>query len=300
MPIYSYSETVLQPKSVLYDPQRIIRPLQELSLAEKLFPSLEIESLEALKYTYFELGERNLPSIVHDASSDGEADTIVSQQKEVMLPYIEDFMRYTDFQWKRMQKDPANFDENLRELGEKFADARDIVAIGGGNVDPALSGLMTSTRATDAALTNKVSTTFAGWMAMVAELKSDLRVSIKGRYNKAKPWLLMTEDVYVNAETVFSTTDDKFSALMWLEKEFNGQVFVDDLLGESAPNAADGSQNIMIGIRDPSFAQLLHTGIQRKDISRHAAEVRLRFIQHFVPVTYRVGGYHYEDGVTIT
>ena len=177
---YTFNATVLQPSSVTYDPQRIIRPLQEVSIIDKLFPSRTLPNLEDLTYTYYTLSERSLPNVVHDISSDGDADTITAQKKNIDLPYIEDFMRYTDMQWKRMMRDPANFDENLRELGEKFGIKRNNVGLGG-NTDPAVNGLMTTSRATDAALTNKTATTFAGWAAMIAELRSDLRTAIKAK-----------------------------------------------------------------------------------------------------------------------
>ncbi len=299
MPSYTYNATVLQGDSVTFDPRRIIDPLQELSVVEKLFVHRTIPNLEDLKYTYFTLGERNLPQVVHDLSADGDADTITSQQKDVPLPYIEDFMRYTDMQWARMARDPANFDVNLRELGEKFGTKRNNIGLGG-NTDPAIDGLMTANRATDAALTAKTATTFAGWTAMVAELRSDLRNAIKAKFNSAPQWLLMTDDVYSLAESVYSTVDDTVSVIKWLNEQFNGQVFVDDHLGESAVEADDGTQNIMIGIRDGDFAEILQTGINNKDISRSTAEKRFRFAQHYVPITYKVAGFHYEDGVTVT
>lgn len=295
---YTYNATVLQGSSVTYDPNRILRPLEEVSIIDRLFPFLELPGLADLKYTYYTLSERSLPSVVHDLSSDGEADTITSQKKDISLPYIEDFMRYSDMQWERMQRDPANFDENLRELGEKFGEKRNIIGLGG-NTDPAINGLLNTNRATDAALTNKTATTFAGWAAMIGELRSDLRGAIKNRFNTINKWLLMTDDVYTLAETTYSTTKEELSVLDWLNQQFNGEVYVDDHFGETTPGANDGTQNIMIGVRDPSFAQILQTGIHNKDISRHSGEKRFRFAQHFVPVTYKVGGYHYEDAVTI-
>lgn len=298
MPAYTYSATILQPESATFDPKRIIRPLQDVSIIDRLFKSRTLPNLKDLTYNYYTLGERNLPKVVHDLSSDGDADTITAQKKSVDLPYIEDFMTYTDMAWQRMMGDPANFDENLRELGEKFGVKRNNIGLGG-NTDPAIDGLMTTNRATDAALTNKVATSFSGWLSMIAELRSDLRGALKMKYNTTPQWLLMTDDVYSLAESVYSTTKQELSVLEWLKQQFNGEVYFDDHFGETTIGGDDGTQNIMIGVRDPAFAEILQTGIKRDEAARHKLEVRWRFAQHFVPITYKVGGFHWENAVTV-
>ena len=101
------------------------------------------------------------------------------------------------------------------------------------------------------------------------------------------------------AEQTYSTTKEELAVIDWLNMKFNNNVYVDDHLGETAVGADDGTKNIMIGVYDPSFAEILQTGIERKDVSRHSGEIRLRFAQHFVPVVYKTAGFHYEDAVTV-
>jgi hypothetical protein len=295
---YTFSATVLQPESVTYDPLRLISAIQNVSIVDRLFPTREMDLLD-LQYATYALGTKSAPEVVADIGDKTTFDRITSQKKLTDIFYIEDYLRFTDVDWERMQRDPANFDANLAALGYQFGLKRNQVGLGG-NTDPAISGLLTTARGTDAALTNKDATDLAGWKAMIAELESDLRTNILGYYNTVSKWILMTSDVYTLGEALYFTYDETKTIIDWLKEKYNGQVFVDNHFGETTPGGNDGTQCIMLGIYHPEFQEMIQTPINSKNISMGAGEVRYRFTQHYTPICHHVEGFHWENGVTVS
>lgn len=305
---FNYAATQLQPESYQFDAKILLKPLAEVTIADRLSPSKPLGSVEQLQAFYYELTAQDLPEYKHDLDEPKTTD-ITSQQKMVDTPILQEAIRWSKMDWKRTVKDVADVNARIELLGPKFAEMRDVVQIAG-HSDPAISGMLTAARATDSALTNKDATTFAGWSAMIAELRSDLRGGLKQLYNTLPQYLIMTEDVYSLAEQVYNLTETKLSVLQWLRMPiasggagFGGAVYFSDHLGATVTDnvsAEDGSQNILLGTFSEQTSMTLQTPFLREDAKRHEQEVRWFFMQRYRPVALRTTGFYWENAVTIT
>lgn len=304
---FNYAATQLQPESYQFDAKVLLKPLLEVTIADRLSPGKTLGGIEQLQAFYYELTAQDLPEYKIDLDEPKTTD-ITSQQKVVDTPILQEAIRWSKMEWRRIVKDIADVNARVELLGPKFAEKRDIVQIAG-HSDPAISGLLTAARGTDSALTNKDSTTFVGWTKMIAELRSDLRGGLKQLYNTLPQWLLMTEDVYNNAEQVYNLLQPTQNVLSWLRTPidrggagFGGAVYFSDHLGATVTDnvsAEDGTLNIMLGTFSEQTSMTLQTGFQREEAKRHEQEVRWFFMQRYRPVTLRTTGFYWENAVTV-
>ena len=296
--------------SFTFDQKFLLDPLKDISIIRKLFPIISLSGAEQMKAHYFEATNMNLPQMVRDLKNP-EVNDLTTQEKIIEVHEIVDALNWTKRDFNRISKDVSNINHREGLLGERFGEKENITGIAG-HTSPAITALLNASRGEDAALTNKTATTFAGWAAMIAELRSDMRNDLGTIYQQlvSKQWLLMSTDVYDLATQTYSTTQDNLSVLNWLQMPvaaggagFGDNIWYSNHLGATVTNnvsAENGTQNIMLGTNSLLTGALYVTPFQKLDASRHDQEVRWWYSQRFAPACFRSTGFQWEDGVTVS
>lgn len=308
---YNQSSVWIQPSAYRYDSGLLIEPIAEFNHVDKMFPNITGIDIADLQFRYHKFIQMSLPEYKMDLERP-KINELESQEFNVDIPEIQDSLTWTGLQWRRVARDIMSVNERVRELAVKFGDKRDRIGIAG-STNPFVPPLLGTTRATDAALTNKDATLFTGWTAMISELKSDLRSNMKQEFLNAlaqgRVWIACTSDIYQLAEQTFSTIDDTKNALSWVTTPINQggagipTVLETDHLGATLTNNEsneDGAANIMMGIHSMQTAALIQTNVERFVNEEKDTLVDWWFSQRFRPVTFNAVGFHYDDGVTVT
>jgi len=299
----------IQSESSEWDSSHVVHALQEVSNTDRMFSNAfrTLGSVDDLLASYWNVTAQNLPQYKADAVEPDRSTIEVNKVLE-QVGLMQEELSWPGMDYRRIQKDPINISERERLLGPAFAEKRDVLNIAGNTIDDlTVSGLLTTARATDAALTNTTATTFVGWTAMIGELLSDAAAALKGLFNplRAGMWIGFTPDVDALTYSTYSTSDQSVSVRSWLQGMFPGGVFNLPGLGGTVSGttgkiSADGTQNIILGTNSPETSAMFQTGLVRKDVSRHVEEKRFWYQQRFLPVTLRTAGFHWENAVTVS
>jgi len=304
-PAVTSSYTQFQPEAYTFDSGILVRPLLNISIADRLYPTVTRGSIEDLQAYYRNITTLSKPDYLADVEFDRKAEVLSSNKVTFDYPLLQKDLKWNVLEFQRVNRDIADVNEHVAGLAPVFRDMRDSVFLAG-HTNPAVPGLMDSTRSTDTSITNKDATTFAGWMSMITELRADLRTRMKQAYNRLPQWLCMTSDVYELAEATYATYEETMSVLDVLTspapKGFGPNVFWSDHLGATVTDnvsAEDGTTNIVLGTYSPETAVTLQTGFQMMDVS-DKKYVDYMFMQRYLPKTLRSTGFIQEPDVTVT
>lgn len=297
---YTFDTTPIQPESVKFESDMILRPLQQLSDIDRLMPFKILPNLDDLTTDIFELTGRRLPEYVADFT-DPENNKTGSTKSEIHVHGIQDKLQWSRPEFNRQMRDPANMQAELDQLTDGFSTKRTTIADTGSN-EPSVAGWASATRATLSGQTTLDTTSADGWVDLVADLEAKMRSEMNqsSLYNSAPKWIRMTNDAYTNATKV--KFDSGLLVIDWLESKYPLVGFSNGLNGsldKFGNIATNGVQTIMLGTNSPQTGMIFQTPFARQDVSRHAQEVRFWYQQKFVPVTLRKSGFIYQTGLTV-